>query len=182
MTEKTPANLTNLTQTECENAIGNIQMWIDARVRVFAKMGGLPGQAARVRRPRQGGQRPADHRHDSAGAAAQQACAVHRHAAEDGAEVMSDIDRQRVAAVRVLEEIGYAWEDGRWKPKARPSVADAVDPLSLNGALIILAAMHTDTDASVGFMVSGVPRWSNYSMEHYVEAWRVVRKHLGMPT
>lgn len=40
MTEKTPANLTNLTQAECENAIGNIQMWIDARVRVFAKMGG----------------------------------------------------------------------------------------------------------------------------------------------
>ena len=29
---------------------------------------------------------------------------------------MSLIDRQRVEAVRFLEEQGYAFEDGRWKP------------------------------------------------------------------
>jgi hypothetical protein len=39
---------------------------------------------------------------------------------------MSDIDRQRVTAVRILQEIGYLFRDGDWVrgPVASPSTAE----------------------------------------------------------
>lgn len=52
--------------------------------------------------------------------------------------------------------------------------------MSLGRALFLLAQAHTDPDELVGFRVHATPSiYVGYS--DYIEAWRVVREHLGLP-
>jgi hypothetical protein len=38
---------------------------------------------------------------------------------------MVDIDRQRIAAVRALEALGFSYQGGRWLPTLRREISDA---------------------------------------------------------
>jgi len=58
-----------------------------------------------------------------------------------GARIVIAIDKQRVAAVRKLEALGYSYQSGEWVP-ASPSVA--AGPRSL---------MTTESDAMHGVLV-----------------------------
>jgi hypothetical protein len=58
-----------------------------------------------------------------------------------GARAVINIDKQRVAAVRKLEALGYSYQDGEWAPVS-PSVA--VGPRSL---------MTAESDAMHGVLV-----------------------------
>src|SRR6476619_3826619 len=43
-----------------------------------------------------------------------------------GSTIMSNIDRQRVAAVRQLEEMGYTYAAGDWMQPANDAIAPAI--------------------------------------------------------
>jgi hypothetical protein len=53
--------------------------------------------------------------------------------------------------------------------------------MTLIEALNILADSHTRDDHAVGFTVSAMADQFQASRAEYVEAWGVVRKHLGRP-
>lgn len=59
-----------------------------------------------------------------------------------------------------------------------------MEPMPLNRALYILATMYTREDRYVGFMVEAMasPCSTEFSQEDCIEAWKVVRDHLHMPT
>lgn len=57
--------------------------------------------------------------------------------------------------------------------------------MSFIRALNLLILVHTREDYGIGFTVAmgAMPdHWSPCSNEEYVEAWRVVRRAMGMPT
>lgn len=56
--------------------------------------------------------------------------------------------------------------------------------MTLNKALSILVMVHTRDDDNLGFqvMIGARPNDALISGSEYLEAWRVVRDHLGMPT
>jgi hypothetical protein len=58
-----------------------------------------------------------------------------------GAPAVINIDKQRVAAVRKLEALGYSYQDGEWVPVSR---SEAVGPRSL---------MTAESDAMHGVLV-----------------------------
>jgi hypothetical protein len=64
---------------------------------------------------------------------------------------MSEVDRQRIAAVRALEALGHCFRDGRWQPPIQPQCcpeADALHSLLVSRAdtLIGCTAGSTDQD------------------------------------
>lgn len=55
-------------------------------------------------------------------------------------------------------------------------------PISLEEALRLLAEVHTQDDAQTGFRVNMGAIPASFQQRYYVEAWGVVRVHLGMQT
>ena len=54
--------------------------------------------------------------------------------------------------------------------------------MSLGRALYILASAHTDDDEQVGFRVHATAASEWFSVSDYIQAWKVVREHIGLPT
>jgi hypothetical protein len=57
--------------------------------------------------------------------------------------------------------------------------------MTLESALFVLTHVHTQDDMRGGFTVharSGVHDQTRFSPHEYIEAWKVVRKHIGLPT
>jgi hypothetical protein len=57
------------------------------------------------------------------------------------------IDRQRIAAIRLLEALGYAWRSGEWQSPTGTAKFSWVEPDGMHGAL-----MHR-ADALAGCLV-----------------------------
>ena len=60
---------------------------------------------------------------------------------------MSNIDKQRIAAVRKLEALGYSYQDGEWVPASVPSAAAAlhrprVDRPDIHARVLASDVMH----------------------------------------
>ena len=70
-------------------------------------------------------------------------------------EAMSMIDRQRVAAVNTLVELGFAFRDGSWHPPlpttVEPAEAEKVSRMRppLNAALILAEQLALNADGNL---------------------------------
>lgn len=55
--------------------------------------------------------------------------------------------------------------------------------MTLNEALVVLADAHTHSDSEIGFCVHQMPPWYERGDggRKYVDAWKAVRVHLGLP-
>jgi len=92
-----------------------------------------------------------------------------------------NLDKQRIAAVKTLESLGYSWEGGvQWKPPLGKEY-DVVYRTQLDEAMRTIAAQHVTADSGVD-LLGVLPGPANWPVpENYLEAWRTVCRHLGFP-
>jgi hypothetical protein len=81
---------------------------------------------------------------------------------------MSEIDRQRIAAVRTLKTLGYTYRDGQWKPPLHAS----------RGITVVADAMHARLVAIADKIAANLGIWTDDDLEaigESLEGYEAVR-------
>ena len=83
---------------------------------------------------------------------------------------MSEIDRQRIAAVRTLEALGYCFRSGRWHPPFHVAEARGLPEADAMHSLLIQRA-----DALIGCTDGSVDQDELEALGEAIEAYEAVR-------
>ena len=89
---------------------------------------------------------------------------------------MTNIDKQRVAAVRKLEELGYRYEGGEW---VAPTPATVTNQSILAEADALLSALVLRADALEDCIEGSVEEAELAVITDAIEAYETVRWPLG---
>ena len=83
---------------------------------------------------------------------------------------MSEIDRQRIAAVRTLESLGYSFRNGRWHPPIHSAKATSLAEGDAMHSLLVQRA-----DVLIGCTDGSADQDELEAIEEAIEAYEAVR-------